>query len=251
MKISKAILGAAICALAATSCIKGSYHNSYTAYCTFESSDTTSSNKFFDGVFKSSDFYMGDGALAFCGKRTDDGEFRGGLMVGIRKDFRLEEDYIPQSLYTVVDSTGGASKSIGFGIFVDSKSDSSMPEHEVVFTYRATGTCSLAALFVNNTSYVAHAVKYGLPGGIQAFKQGDKLTFKVTGYANGAVTGTATIDLAKYDGNGLSLITKWEKMDVSKIGQFEFLDFSLETNRLDIPQMCCIDNLVASVSIDS
>ena len=225
MKISKAILGAAICALAATSCIKGSYHNSYTAYCTFESSDTTSSNKFFDGVFKSSDFYMGDGALAFCGKRTDDGEFRGGLMVGIRKDFRLEEDYIPKSLYTVVDSTGGASNSIG--------------------------TCSLAALFVNNTSYVAHAVKYGLPGGIQAFKQGDKLTFKVTGYANGAVTGTATIDLAKYDGNGLSLITKWEKMDVSKIGQFEFLDFSLETNRLDIPQMCCIDNLVASVSIDS
>lgn len=248
MKFSKAIIGAIICALAASSCIKGTYHSSFTAYCTFEAADTSAQNNFINGVFKANDFYMGDGSLAFCGKRTDDGEFRGGMMVGIRKDCKVEKGYVPQSLYTVVDSTGGAGKSIGFGIFMDSKT--AMPDHEVVFTYRAMGTCSLADLYVNNTTYVANAVKFGFSG-IPAFSQGDYLTLKITGYLNDSATGTATLDLAKYDGNGLNLVTKWTKIDVSKIGMFDYLDFSLETNRYDLPLYCCIDNLIASVSIES
>lgn len=248
MKFIK-IFGTLALAIAISSCMKGSYQSSYTAYCTFESADTT--KEFVNGIFQNSDFWMGDGALRFCGKRNDDGgTFYGGMMAAIRKDFHYEEGYTPKSLYTVADSTGGAGKSVGFGIFFDNQDPSMMPEHEVVFTCSEMGTCTLTGLSVANTNYVANAVMFG-HSGIAKFQQGDYFTFKVTAYLGGKEAGTASIDLARYDEKGLNVLTKWAAMDLSKISSFDALDFSFVTNRGDLPHYCCIDNLIASIVIGS
>ncbi len=243
MKFSRILLAFAIAACI-SSCMKGGYETSFTGFCNFEYSDT--SKYFVNGIYDKQDLVMASSSLAFCGKRNDDGEFFGGIMAGIRRDSVYMEGYVPKSMYTVADPYGGANKSTGFGILYDSVG--AMPDHEVSFLYSNIGTCSLSALAVANTTFNVNAIMFGL-NGIPPFESGDYLTLKVTAIVGGQQTASASIDLARHNGKSLEVITKWTAMDVSKIGNFEYLDLNLETNRYDLPLYCCIDNLVASIVI--
>ncbi len=243
MKFSRILLAISIAACI-SSCMKGGYETSFTGVGNFEYSDT--SKYFVNGIYDKQDLIMASASLSFNGKRNDDGEFFGGVMAGIRRDSVYLEGYVPKSLYTVCDPYGGAGKSSGFGILFDSKG--AMPEHEVSFLYSNIGTCTLSALAVANTTYIVNTIMFGL-NGIPAFESGDYLTLKVTAIRDGQKASSASIDLAKHNGKSLEIITKWTAMDVTAIGSFEYLDLDLESNRTDLPLYCCIDNLVANVTI--
>ena len=144
-------------------------------------------------------------------------------MVGIRRDSTYREGYIPKNLWVVADSVGGAALSKGYGIFYDSQV--AMPDHEVVFNLRSIGTCSLNGLCVANTNYTVNAIK------------------------GETKTGSASIDLVKYDKSGLTVQIGWKAMEIKNALPFDYLDFELQTNRADLPLYCCIDNMVASVSV--
>lgn len=236
-----------------SSCVKGSMSQEFTAYCSFEKYDVA---QVFgkDSVFFKSDFAEGGlSSIIFYGKRDGDPlKFRGGIMMSLLKDTTYKAGHFTEkSLYSVASDTTGAFDSKGFAIFYDSKSN--MPEHTVGFAYAKseyTSYCSLLRIMVANTNYMVNLIKFG-NGNIPAFQQGDVLTLKIKGIRGGTETSSASFTLAKYDGNGLSVVTGWKSMDVSKIGTFDYLDFSLESNRSDFPLYCCIDELAASVSIKS
>ena len=146
----------------------------------------------------------------------------------------------------MVDSVGGAALSKGYGIFYDSQV--AMPDHEVVFNLRSIGTCSLNGLCVANTNYTVNAAKYGFSD-CPKFQEGDYLKFTVNAIKGETKTGSASIDLVKCDKSGLTVQIGWKAMEIKNALPFDYLDFELQTNRADLPLYCCIDNMVASVSV--
>ena len=236
-------IAAAFILISAFSCVKGSYQTSYRAICTFETADTV--KDFSNGIYNKSDIYQGGGVLKFCSKRTDDGEFTGGFAVCCRKDTIYKEGYMPKSPFYVADTTGAA-KSACYAVFYDNRGR--MPEHSIEFVSRANGTCIPIGLYVVNTNLVVNTVKFGTSYG-PAFKQGDWMKLTITGKRGTTTTGTVSVDLAKYDEKGLTVLTDWTAVPTDKLGAVEYIDLSIETNRYDIPTYCCIDNVVADVSL--
>ena len=243
MKLFKHAIVAAFILISAFSCVKGSYQTSYRAICTFEPADTV--HDFSNGIYNKSDIYQGGGVLKFCSKRTDDGEFTGGFAVCCRKDTIYKEGYMPKSPFYVADTTGAA-KSACYAVFYDNRGR--MPEHSIEFVSRANGTCIPIGLYVVNTNLVVNTVKFGTSYG-PAFKQGDWMKLTITGKRGTTTTGTVSMDLAKYDEKGLTVLTDWTAVPTDKLGAVEYIDLSIESNRYDIPTYCCIDNVVADVSL--
>ncbi len=243
MKLFKHAIAAAFILISAFSCVKGSYQTSYRAICTFEPADTV--QDFSNGIYNKTDIYQGGGVLKFCSKRTDDGEFTGGFAVCCRKDTIYKEGYMPKSPFYVADTTGAA-KSACYAVFYDNRGR--MPEHSIEFVSRANGTCIPIGLYVVNTNLVVNTVKFGTSYG-PAFKQGDWMKLTITGKRGTTTTGTVSVDLAKYDEKGLTVLTDWTAVPTDKLGAVEYIDLSIESNRYDIPTYCCLDNVVADVSL--
>ena len=249
----KTILCALALAAAASSCIKGSYKSEFTAYCSFESNNMKDYTK--DSIKFDMDFTQGN-ALIVYGKR-DEGNttFLGGFMLTKLKDSKIEEGHIEaneKSIYSVAADTAGY-LSYGCAIFHDSKSEATMPEHDITFAYSQSGTCSLARMMVANTNYVVNTAKFGNRGlGVRPFNSvEDKLVLKVTAFVNGMETGTISKTLLSYDEkDGLKENIGWRKVDISKISRFDWLDFSLECNVENFPLYCCIDEMVVNVSVE-
>ncbi len=156
-----------------------------------------------------------------------------------------KEGYMPKSPFYVADTTGAA-KSACYAVFYDNRGR--MPEHSIEFVSRANGTCIPIGLYVVNTNLVVNTVKFGTSYG-PAFKQGDWMKLTITGKRGTTTTGTVSVDLAKYDEKGLMVLTDWTAVPTDKLGAVEYIDISIESNRYDIPTYCCIDNVVADVSL--
>ena len=117
-----------------------------------------------------------------------------------------------------------------------------MPEHDVEFLAADFGTCTAYQCFVNNTGYVAYKVA-------QTFEPGDRLTLKATGYLAGAKTGEASITLADFSAQKDSIVSKWTTFDLSKLGNFDYIDFDVISTKEEVPAYFCLDYFVASVTI--
>lgn len=252
MQFRKLIL-CALAVISLTSCMKqGSFKTSYIDYCSFEYSNiatvygTDSLN--FESNFAQSANYQ---TLVFMGKRssdqiTDINEFQGGVMLSLLRDTVVAEKHFISEYSTVADTTG-ADGSKGFAVLVCNPGN--MPEHTASFAATEFGTCTPHYMKVCNTNQVVNTAKFGSDI-CPAFKEGDYIKLIVTGILNGQKTAEASIDLVNYTTKGLEIITNWTKMDLSKIGDFDHLDFNIETNVPQAPRKCCFDSLVLSVNIE-
>lgn len=127
------------------------------------------------------------------------------------------------------------------------------PERQLTFTEDDYGTCAPQFCYVRNTSLVVSSI---LSGDSQfKFTEGDYLKLVVTGYLAGKETGKAEWFLADYrvPQNGgaapVSVTTVWKQMPLTKLGNIDAVDFSLDTNKEGFPKYVCLDNLVASISV--
>lgn len=124
-----------------------------------------------------------------------------------------------------------------------------MPEKHMSFAITSssvlTATCTMQSCYVNNTVAVAKAVE-------DCFVPGDKLVLKAKGYLAGNATGTADITLAERSSTKDSIMYTWTQFDLSKLGSIDKVDFELvpETENWKGPMSVCIDNIVASISIE-
>jgi len=257
MKLSK-LLGVTAFAAALHGCVgNGSFKSEYTDYCSFE---YTSVSGFYtaDSLYFSTDFTQGPstGTLAFHGKRnaevSDIDDFKGGFMLSLLRDTvvaqgHLQGTNLTRSKHSVVADTTGANNSKGFAIF---KYDyGNMPSPCVTFLMsQYEGFCLPRHMSVCNTNFVANSVTYG-NGDCRAFQSGDYLKLIITGTNGGVTSGKAEFVLASCTDSGLNVVTTWKKFDLSDLGDFDTLDFTMESNVPGAPLQCCIDGLVVSVSV--
>ncbi len=225
----------------------GSFNQTYTAECSF---DYPASEYGKDSVFFSYD--LGVQGLLFMGKRDTDNVddpsgFRGGFLLSMLTDTTYREGHF-RSLYSVADTTG-AYKSTGFCVWCDKPSATEVPEQSICFIGTAYGTCYPASMMICNTNYTVNTVKFGTEA-CPAFSKGDWIKVTVTGVLDGVKSGEkAEAYLVNYTENGLSVLTDWKRMDLSKIGDIDYLTIEVSSNRPDAPAYCCIDSFVARISI--
>ncbi len=225
--------------LFAVSCsIDGGYNQSYEVLATFDyydyEDDFGADSLFFDNVGKMGIIWND---LAFAHKVADDGTFQGGFILSYLNPSGKDEKPKDQVVSDYrVTGTPFPYDNI-YAVYKMDKDPSKMPEHDIRFLMKEFGTCKVNHCWVNNTETVYDAAKN--------FENGDKLVLTATGYLNGAVTGTAEINLALPD----TTIYNWTKFDLEKLGVVDAIDFELYASRSDIPTLFCMDELNARVDI--
>ncbi|MDD6254360.1 MAG: DUF4465 domain-containing protein [Bacteroidales bacterium] len=257
MKISTVICGISAAVLVASCMNGGSYKSEYNDYCAFESSNINDYGN--DSLYFESDFFqsLSNCSLVFHGKRdgdkiTDLSDFRSGFLLSLLRDTLVAKGHLAEAdprkiRYSVVADTTGADNSKGFAVLCYVPGD--MPEHSVSFAMTNYGTCLPRYVKVCNTSYVANTVTYG-NAYCRAFEKGDYLKLSIAAVLNGVETQRLDYNLVKYDETGLKIVDRWEKFDLSKLGDFDYLEFYMDSNVPGAPLYCCIDGMVVSVSIE-
>lgn len=48
----------------------------------------------------------------------------------------------------------------------------------------------------------------------------------------------------------MNLLKEWTAVKTEEFGKFQYLDFSVTSNRTDVPLQACIDYLVTNIEID-
>lgn len=121
--------------------------------------------------------------------------------------------------------------------------------HTVTFIYPTKGTCALTGFFVNNTNEIVNLARFGNDVCVP-FQPGDYLKLTVTGYVGDKASGTLETMLVDFTGSELKLVDEWTAVKCETISNFQYLDFSLSSNRQDIPLRVCIDDLVAYIDVE-
>ena len=238
------ILFAAV--MCAVSCFKGTFSEfSGNAGSNFEFQGDADYKK--DSVYFKTDFFSGN-YLIYRGARTeasgsDPVEFKGGFAVSMKRDSSLNLSASPFSMF-VSKETCDRMHSQTCAIFLDSPEK---PERQFEFELSSIGTCSPVYCLVNNTQLVA---SYILSDDSPCkFGEGDYLKLTVTGYLNGKKTGEKEWYLADFRSPADSVTTTWKMMSLSKRGNVDSMDFSLESSREELPRYFCLDNLLTSIYV--
>ncbi|MGN0188240.1 MAG: DUF4465 domain-containing protein [Candidatus Cryptobacteroides sp.] len=238
----KKIFVLAALAVMAASCFKGSYYeSSFATISNFEYADAA--NYFVDSVYVTGDFQSGS-YLLYSGSRSSDGDFMGGFAMSMKKDSSINLSVSPFSIYA------GSGENNTFALFYDTPEK---PERQLTFTESDYGTCSPQFCYIRNTSYVVSSILSD--DSRFKFSEGDYLKLVVTGYLGGNETGKAEWLLADFripqNGGAApdSVNTTWQQMPLTKLGNIDAVDFSIESSKEGFPKYVCLDNLVASISV--
>lgn len=145
-------------------------------------------------------------------------------------------------------------------VFVQTADLTAMPEHDIVFTEPDYGTCTPQMCRINNTQQMVYMMMAETSS--VRFGQGDWLKLTVTGFLKGEETESVEYYLADFRGEKLgedgvpepdSLLTTWKNLSLTKLGQVDNIDFTLEASKggtmLAQPMSFCLDDFVASIYV--
>lgn len=118
-----------------------------------------------------------------------------------------------------------------------------MPEHDINFPFKESGTCTVKGCFLTNTAEVADFIS-------KNFKLGDRMTVKATGWMDGTKTGEAELVLADFSAQKDSIVSRWTPFEMTKLGSVEYIDFEIISTVKDTPAYFCMDNMVADIKLE-
>lgn len=245
----KKILVVFCAAVMAVSCLNDDIQNSvqYNMVATFEYVNDFEMKDLFgsDSLYFDTAYGIGLGwnDVAFCHKLDEERKnFKGGFILSYLKGKVYSEGDEPVKESDLFRVNAPADSSRTYSVFVESGVKEMMPEHDVVFMADTYGSCAVAGCFVNIPVYVAYAAA-------KEFKDGDVLKLTATGYRDDKVTSEKSIDLITCEGGELKMMTMWTKFDLSALGDVSHVDFDIESTNENVPEVFCMDNFVAKVSI--
>ncbi len=249
-------------AIMAVSCLKGGdFEQSRTIQASFEYSDLDPERD-----FGKDSLYIGTGVFPWLDlffhtalTETEPYEFLGGHMLSMAYDSTMTNDLSRKFKFNSAFKPPLKNSQVGvnkvFAVFYDNPNQAEMPENDITFANAKFGSCNLQGCFIINTTQVVNYV-------INNFKDDDYLKLTAIGYegvdADGKKleplkeTGRAEIFLAKYSTSEEikdSVITNWTVFDLTKLGDIDFVDFSLESNHQEIPLYFCYDLFTANIHL--
>ena len=223
-----------------TSCLKGSFESNYASLCSFEFGREIQDSVYFAESFM-------DGGLVFANARNASGELIGGFALSKQCDKVYKPNHRSRSLFCVADTTALGQV---FSVYIQNP-DKKTPEKDVVFASTQYGIIMPKVCFINNTNDTANIILYGRGEDVKPFAKGDYLKLIVTAFLDGKEkTKKAEAYLANYTDKGLMVLRDWTEFKLNELGDFDYLDFELESNRPDdLPMAFCMDNMISQISI--
>lgn len=241
-------------AFSVMSCLDGgSFSQSYTADVTFEFSDNIYHNSFKDSLYfipagengiTGEGFVYGNYPLVFAQKQVG-GVFQGGFVMSYlkgEKDGKLTKPAAENDKFRV-HASGGAAASKTYAVFYDNPVETVMPKYHIEFGYKDVGTCTPLACYVNNTTLVARKIS-------ESFKDGDKLVLKVTGIRHDGSKAEKSITLAEFTEAKDSVMYNWSVLDLSTLGDVDYVNFDVTSTNPDVPGYFCIDGYLANIKVE-
>lgn len=237
-----------IAAFMVVSCFSDEPQNSseYSLFADFEYANDYQMGDLFgtDSLYYDETYGLGLGwnDLAFC-HRVDAQTmgFKAGFILSHLKGKVYSEDYEldMKDLYRV---HAPADSSRTYMVFVDSKIEEDMPAHDIEFVLDDYGTCTVIGCYVNVPLYVAASA-------YKDFQDGDALVLKATGYREGKVTAEKSIDLITCENGKLTVPQMWTLFDLSPLGDIQYVEFDVTSTKESVPEVFCMDNFGAKVSV--
>lgn len=240
-----------------TACFDGAgYSTVYQIVASFEYEDSDLTYRPDSTYYSSADALgLAWNYLCFCHKVSQDGDFLGG--------FRLSQ--LEGQIKEVKDGDSAAQDPEAAPLDMTWRVHNVPHENSYMVFYQGlsilnshmmfylpsdySGSCTMKACYVCNTAKVAAEVK-------EKFERGDKLTLKATGYLDKKETGSAEIALADYtqnDKNGVpkdSIMSVWTTFDLSKLGTVDEVKFEMNSGSKNISKYFCLDDMLASISLE-
>lgn len=237
MKKYLILLLVSICAV---SCFKSSYSESRSLVANFEYGQSTKfaeDSTYFDpkGVAFGWDYL-----IFFYGVNTETSAFGGGFKLSRQKGM-LGKDT------EGLDLTWRSHTNVAGNTYLVYSLGDAMPDSDVEFIAKSIGTCSAQMCYVANTAKVAKEIE-------NTFERGDKMVLKAKGFLNNLETGSAEIALADFTQNDKlgqpkdSIVSIWTPFDLSALGSFDKIKFSVESTK-NVTYAFCMDEFRANVSI--
>lgn len=228
------------------SCMKNSgYSTSYdlVAGFSYENLKYKSDSTYYGGV---DDIGLTYNYLLFSHKISMEGDFVGGFRLSCLEGLIRENGETSPTDLDMTWRVHSAPLTNSYMVFYNS---GNMPDSHLYFYNSANGKCTLKRCFICNTAKVAAEIK-------TKFERGDKYTLKATGYLEKKVTGSAEIALADYtmvDKNGApkdSIVSNWTMFDLSALGTVDEVRFEMTCNTKQLSNYFCLDNFMASISLE-
>ena len=182
--------------------------------------------------------------VAFMQKLSDDKkEIKGGFVLSCLKGRMYKEGYESEKSADLYRVNAPADSSRMYMVFVDAGVEDMMPAHDMEFIADEYGTCKVIGCYVNVPLYVAAAAA-------KEFKDGDALVLKATGYLDGKVTAEKSMDLITCANGKVDMLPKWTVFDLTALGDIRYVDFDVQSSNPNVPEVFCMDNFGARVSIE-
>jgi hypothetical protein len=178
----------------------------------------------------------------------NDGEFWNGGIVCSAKYDTLTAGYGNE--YSVIAGTG-AFNSRHFGVVYSPGS----------FTCPANlyGYFNIKSLYITNSTYAYLGISngdYGVGGMGRKFVAGDWFKVTIAGYKASVKTSSVDVYLADFRDGKSIILKKWQKVDVSALGQVDSVAFNFDSSDtgsygINTPTYACIDNIEFTQTISS
>ena len=246
----KKILVVCCLAMMAVSCFKDGPTNSYqyNLLASFEYvSDYDIKNQFGDDSLyfdTASGLGMGWNDVAFMHKLSSDKKtHEGGFILSCLKGKLYADGYEADASTDMYRVNAKADSTRMYVVFVDAGAEDKMPAHDVEFVGDQYGSCVMVGCYVNLPLYVAAAAS-------KEFKDGDALVLKATGYRDGNVTAEKSMNLITCADGKVALLPRWTLFDLKALGDIQYVDFDVQSSNPAVPEVFCMDNFGAKVSIE-
>ena len=119
-------------------------------------------------------------------------------------------------------------------------------------TFKGGKAYKAKEVYVTNSTYAYLAIKDHNDGSgeysvIKEWTKNDKFTLTITGYNGQEKTGSVEVVLA----NGYNIITSWQQVDLTKLGEVTKIDFNLTSTDngdwgMNTPAYFCLDQLTVT-----
>ena len=182
--------------------------------------------------------------VAFLHKLSDDKKTaKGGFILSCLKGNVYKEGYEADPAKDLYRVNAPADSSRTYMVFVDAGAEDMMPAHDVEFFNDQYGTCLVGGCFVNVPVYVAFAAS-------KEFKDGDALVLKATGLRDGKVTAEKSMELITCTEGKVVIPEMWKVFDLKELGDIQYVDFDVQSSNPKVPEVFCMDNFGARVSLE-
>lgn len=186
---------------------------------------------------------MGWDDMGFCHKVDSlTREFKGGFVLSRMRGKVYADSLEVNKDVDMYRVNAPADSSRMYMVFIEAELEEDMPAHDVEFMMDEYGTCKLIGCYVNVPLYVAAAA-------VKEFKEGDSVVLKATGYREGKVTSEKSIDLITCTDGKVNIPATWLVFDISPLGDIQYVDFDVISSNENVPEVFCLDNFGAQISI--